>query len=398
MAKKYLVALDDGHGMETAGKRTPPIPELDGRVIRENEFNKAVKHFLADELKRCGFEVLFVAPGDKDVPLATRTNLANSKNADIYVSIHYNAFDGKFDDYDPEGLSVHIYPGSKEGRKLAECIIKYLKNGTPQRNRGIVENNFHVLRETKMPAILSENGFMDNKREALLMINVDFQKEVAKEHAQGICEYFGVKYIPEDNPEVDVFYRVQVGAFKYKKNADALAKMLTKDKFDTYIIKADGYYKVQTGAFRQKKNATSLADKLRKLGHSTYITTKSGAPVTQKDTDMDLDRIAIDVINGKLGNGQERKARVEAQGYNYDEVQKIVNQIMYKGSTKPKETLKVGSRVKVRQGAKDYNGKGLASSVYRNVYDVIQINGDRIVIGKGKTVTAAVNKKELIIV
>jgi len=195
MAK--LIALDDGHGMQTAGKRTPAIPELGGRVIHENEFNRAVVNYLDEELRRCGFETLMVAPGDGDTSLSARTNLANSKNADIFVSIHYNAYDGKFDSYDPEGLSIHIYPGSQSGRKLAECVLKYLKEGTPQKNRGIVENNFHVLRETKMPAILSENGFMDNKREALLMLDVNFQKEVAREHAKGICDYFGVKYVEE---------------------------------------------------------------------------------------------------------------------------------------------------------------------------------------------------------
>jgi N-acetylmuramoyl-L-alanine amidase len=78
---------------------------------------------------------------------------------------------------------------------VAECILKYLKTGTPQKNRGIIESNFHMLREAKMPAILSENGFMDNKREAMLMINKAFQNEVAREICQGICNYFGVKYI-----------------------------------------------------------------------------------------------------------------------------------------------------------------------------------------------------------
>lgn len=198
-----LIALDDGHGMQTAGKRTPSIPELGGRVIHENEFNREVVKYLDQELKRCGFNTLLVAPTDADTSLKSRTDLANSKGADAFISIHYNAFDGKFDDYDPEGLSVHIYPGSKEGRKLAECVHKYLIMGTSQKDRGIKENNFHVLRETKMVAILSENGFMDNKREAMLMLNVDFQKEVAIEHAKGICDYFGVKYITEE-PKIEI--------------------------------------------------------------------------------------------------------------------------------------------------------------------------------------------------
>lgn len=196
-----LIALDDGHGMETAGKRTPTIPELGGRVIHENEFNRAVVSFLNAELKRCGFDTLLVAPDDTDTHLSARTSLANAKGADAYISIHYNAMDGKFDGNDPEGLSVHIFPGSKNGRRLAECVLKHLKQGAPQKNRGIIESNFHVLRETKMVAILTENGFMDNKRESLLMNNVEFQKEVAREHARGICEYFGVAYIEARQPD-----------------------------------------------------------------------------------------------------------------------------------------------------------------------------------------------------
>jgi N-acetylmuramoyl-L-alanine amidase len=195
---KKLIALDDGHGMETQGKRTPAIPELGGRVIKENEFNRAVVNFLDIELKRCGFDTLLVAPGDADTSMESRTNLANSKNADAYVAIHFNAWDGEFNDYDPEGLSIHIYPGSVNGRKLAESVLNRLKQGTSQKNRGIVESNFHVLRESDMPAILSENGYMDNKREALLMLNTHYQKEVAVEHALGLCEYFNVPYKEEE--------------------------------------------------------------------------------------------------------------------------------------------------------------------------------------------------------
>lgn len=194
MTKRILVALDDGHGMETAGKRSPFISEI-GRAIRENEFNRAVVNLLAEELKRCGFDVLLVAPTDADTPLATRVSRANTAKADIYVSIHYDAFDSKFDGYDPEGITVFYATNSANGKLLAQCINEFLKRGTLQKNRGIKTANYYVLKETNMPAILSENGFMDNKREALLMVDPDFQREVAQEHAQGICKYFNVPYV-----------------------------------------------------------------------------------------------------------------------------------------------------------------------------------------------------------
>lgn len=196
MAK--LVALSHGHELTTAGKRTPPIPELGGRVIKENEFNKAVSDALAIELKRCDIDPMDVSHTDND-SLTDRVFRANKSKADIYFSIHYNAIDGKFDGEgkDPEGFSVHIFPKSIEGRKLAECVIKHLAKGTKQKNRGIVESNFQELRTTNMPAVLIECGFMDNKREAMLMLDKDFIKEVAQESCKGICEYLGIKYVEE---------------------------------------------------------------------------------------------------------------------------------------------------------------------------------------------------------
>lgn len=247
-ASDYLIALDDGHGMETPGKRTPYVPEL-GRVVKENEFNRAVVKYLDEELRRCGFRTLLVAPTDVDTPLKARTDLANAKGAHAYISIHYNAADGKFDGAgkDPEGHSIHIYPGSKTSRRLAECIMKYLVQGTSQKNRGIQENDFHVLRETKMPAILSENGFMDNKREAILMASPAFQKEVAIEHAKGICDFFGVPYVlekknepkptsaPKQTIDTATMYRVVTGSFADKAQAEKRVADLKKAGFDSFV-------------------------------------------------------------------------------------------------------------------------------------------------------------------
>lgn len=195
-----LVAISDGHELTTAGKRTPPIVELGGRVIKENEFNKAVAIILEQELRRCGFRTLNVSSTDNDT-LEDRVKRANDAKADIFVAIHYNAFDGKFDAYDPEGVSVHIYGKGGQAEKLANAVLDELLKGTPQKNRGVVVSNFYVLRNTVMPAILTENGFMDNKREALLMIDNDFRQEVAEEHARGICKYFGVEYVGNDGVE-----------------------------------------------------------------------------------------------------------------------------------------------------------------------------------------------------
>lgn len=213
----YLAFVGGGHAgllnekadpNKTPGKETPYIKSL-GRRIQEEEFNEPVAARIRELLKKQGVHVYDPAPGPDDVPLRERTNFANkiywqycdkygAKNVvAVYVSVHFNAVDGKFDEpkkKDPSGFSVHIDPGSVNGRKLAQCILDELAKGTKQVNRGIKEQNLHITRETVMPAALSENGFMDNEREALLMLDKEFQREVAEEHARGICKYFGIKY------------------------------------------------------------------------------------------------------------------------------------------------------------------------------------------------------------
>jgi N-acetylmuramoyl-L-alanine amidase len=203
----YLALIEGGHGRETSGKESPYIAEL-GRRIKENEFNDSAVAILKSELERHGVHVYDVAPGHTDVPLKTRTSEANRIYKEyqtkhgaanvkaIYISIHFNALDGTFDGANPEGFSVHIYPGhrGKDSGRLAQYVLDELKNGTKQVNRGIVEQDLHVVRVSNMPAILTENGFMDNPREARLMLNTNFQEEVGVEHAKGALKYFGIAY------------------------------------------------------------------------------------------------------------------------------------------------------------------------------------------------------------
>jgi N-acetylmuramoyl-L-alanine amidase len=196
-----LIALCDGHGMETSGKRTPIFPagsglkSETGNFMHENEFNRAVVKYLDAELKRCGFKTLLVAPTDYDTPLKARTDLANAKKADLYCSVHANAIYGKWGN--ARGIETFYYPGSATGKALADIVHKHLMKGTAQVNRGVKSGDLHVLRETHMPAVLVECGFMDNLDEAKLLLSDAFRKECAKEIAQAICEYFKVTYVPE---------------------------------------------------------------------------------------------------------------------------------------------------------------------------------------------------------
>lgn len=189
----YLICLDDGHGMNTLGKRTPPIPKLGGRVILENEFNREVVKFLDVELKRCGFRTLLAAPGDLDIPLIERTNRANRAKADLFISCHYNVGGG-------EGIETYHFPGSTKGKRAAQIIHRHLlASGVKRKDRGVKSADFFVLRKTTMPAVLIEFGFMDDPKleEAAQMIDPKVQKAFAVAVAKGVCEYFQVPYVPE---------------------------------------------------------------------------------------------------------------------------------------------------------------------------------------------------------
>lgn len=116
-----------------------------------------------------------------------------------------------------------------------------------------------------------------------------------------------------------VLYRVQTGAFRNKAGAEALLQQVKAKGFDTYMVKANGLYKVQVGAFAQKSNAIAMAAKLKAAGFSTYVVSGGGKSVEE---------IAREVLQGKWGNGADRKARLEAAGYDYAEVQAKVNTLV----------------------------------------------------------------------
>lgn len=115
-------------------------------------------------------------------------------------------------------------------------------------------------------------------------------------------------------------YRVQTGAFKSKTNADTMLAKVKAKGFDTYMVKVGDLYKIQVGAFKVKANAEAMMKKLHAAGFSAFITTEEGAGKS-------VDELAQEVLQGKWGNGAERKKRLEAAGYDYAAVQKKVNQL-----------------------------------------------------------------------
>lgn len=177
--------IDAGHGKETAGKRTP-----DGS-LREYYFNSVVADYVKEQLEAYqDVFVMFTHSDNKDVPLAERTSKANEWGADLFVSIHANAFGaGGWNEVKGIETFVHNYASAKS-KEVGAHVQTHLIRETGLYNRGLKTANFHVLRETNMPAILVECGFMTNKDEAELLKSDKHRRNCANAIVKGIVEVY----------------------------------------------------------------------------------------------------------------------------------------------------------------------------------------------------------------
>lgn len=133
----------------------------------------------------------------------------------------------------------------------------------------------------------------------------------------------------EENVDNDTIYRVQVGAYSSKKNADTqLNKVKSAGFNDAFITQVDGLYKVQVGAYKVKSNADNMLVNIKSKGFDAFITTKGGTKVQNTPSKKSVNEVAKEVIQGKWGNGDARKSKLEAAGYNYAEVQSEVNRLL----------------------------------------------------------------------
>lgn len=132
-----------------------------------------------------------------------------------------------------------------------------------------------------------------------------------------------------DTPQSNTLYRVQVGAYSVKANADAQLKKVKNAGFtDAFITQVGNMYKVQVGAYSVKSNADNMLAKVKSKGFDAFITTVSGTPVSSTPTPKkSVTEVAKEVLAGKWGNGADRKKRLTEAGYNYSEVQAKVNEL-----------------------------------------------------------------------
>lgn len=176
-------------------------------------------------LERCGFQVKKAPKGQN---MRTSINESNAWGADLHIPIHTNAYNGK-----ASGTVVFVYNKSNAAMKLATPIYEHVQTvaiGTT--DYGIRENpDLAELNSTNAIAVYIEVDFHDNKEVAKWII--DNPELIGEAICVGVCEGYGVKYVPK---KTKVIYRVQVGAFVEKKNAEALLHKLKQQGYNDAFI------------------------------------------------------------------------------------------------------------------------------------------------------------------
>jgi N-acetylmuramoyl-L-alanine amidase len=284
------IGLDAGHGLNTAGKQTP-----DG--IKEWTLNDKVRDKVVDILKDYDVEIVFTDndEGSVDESLTERRTTYVNAKVDAFVSIHHNAYTGTWND----ATGVEIYTDrnfTNADDKLAHLIYKNLPDYTGLKGRGIKRTNWTVINQNKIPAVLVEGGFMDSNNDYKVITSEQGQLGYARAVAEGLIEFLGLK----------------------KKQ---IAPQVTKSIVDLANEVIAG--KHGTGSAR-KKALGSLYNEVQAKVNEIL----KGKKTQPKPVLKSVDVIAKEVLEGKWGNGAARKQKLTAAGYDYNAVQKRVNQLL----------------------------------------------------------------------
>ncbi|WP_432715601.1 GBS Bsp-like repeat-containing protein [Streptococcus suis] len=198
--RSYTVYIDPGHGGRDSGASYGGV--------HEKNLALSVSNKLRENLLQYGINVLMTRTGDYDVDFKTeRSRMTNASNADLFISIHFNAtgagvsnatgIETYWYQYNPEyqpkiNKEMHNNPTRlAESEILANKVQESLIKETGAVNRGVRRETFAVLRETAIPAILVELGFMDNPSELQVIKQDSYHTRLAKALAQGVMNWYG---------------------------------------------------------------------------------------------------------------------------------------------------------------------------------------------------------------
>ena len=193
------------------------------------EIGKAV----AKEIRRHGVIVDEIRTTDTTLSLQERSNYENKNNYDYFISFHRNAFK-------PEaatGVETYTYLNQDSRSKAMADKIQTAVVNIGFVNRGVKKANFHVLRETKAPAVLMELGFIDNSKDNSLFDSK--KKEIIKALSKAILAQLGVTYKEEsvsNSSDGKTLYRVMAGYFSIRENADKQVQKLKAAGVDATVM------------------------------------------------------------------------------------------------------------------------------------------------------------------
>lgn len=225
--------LDSGHGGTDGGAV--------GLGLIEKNLTLEIAQGIATKLKSYeGIEVKMSRTSDKSLTLRQRTDEANAWGANYFLSIHINSAEDKT----ANGYEDFIYNGNVSRKTIAfqnvlhdEIFKAIQKHGAE--DRGKKRANFHVLRESHMPALLTENLFIVNSKDAANLKNDAFKADLIQGHVTGLEKFLGLKKRQTEPPKTTTggkLYKVQVGAFVNRENAEGLLKLLKANGYGGFIV------------------------------------------------------------------------------------------------------------------------------------------------------------------
>lgn len=176
------IILDPGHGGTDEGAKI--------RSLMEKKLTLKAAYLIKKQLETLGYHVIMTRWRDIYTSLSKRVDVANQRTPSLFVSIHFNSSKATT----AKGIEVFYHESKQKNRaasskKLASSILSNLIVHTEATSRGVKAGNFHVIRETKMPAVLVEGGFLTNSEERNLIATQDYLEKIAKGVAKGIDGY-----------------------------------------------------------------------------------------------------------------------------------------------------------------------------------------------------------------
>ena len=224
MTKKVFIGV--GHGGSDAGAVA--------NGFKEKDLNLSIALACQAELSRHGVSVLISRTKDENDDLTERIKECNAFKPDLALDIHNNAGGG-------DGAEVFHTIGGGTGKTLALNILdEIVKIG--QNSRGVKTkvnssgtDYFGFIRQISAPAVIVESAFLDNKTDIQIIDTEAEQKTMGIAIAKGVLKTLGIAWIA---PEVtnDKWYRVQVGAFRSRENAENLMKKLKSAGYEAFIV------------------------------------------------------------------------------------------------------------------------------------------------------------------